>query len=118
MKDLVQSLFGADCEWVEAHDLRRDQVRAATEIVLLWPDGNGYGWLVTECKVLAWKAHGARLLVLNGRRRFFALTPGRWLAYGLRRLAERFWMGELVFSLCFVVISPPLVVWDWVRGHR
>jgi hypothetical protein len=39
-------------------------------------------------------------------------------SYRLRRILERFWVGELAFTVAFVAVSPLLVGWDMIRGHR
>src|SRR5262249_52185548 len=74
MKHLAAATLGEACRFVEAGpDLAPELLRAADEIVLLWPDGNGYGWAPLERAVFRHKAPPARVLVLNGRRRQFEL---------------------------------------------
>lgn len=118
MRDLFHKVFNGDYQFSDADELKAELVRQAEEIVLLWPDGNGYGWFGTEYKVLRWKNRDCSVLVLNGRHRHFQFSPGLWLSYLSRRTLERFWIGEIVFSLIFVVVSPLIVVWDLVRGRR
>ncbi|MDI6792686.1 MAG: hypothetical protein QME81_07455 [bacterium] len=118
MKDLVAEVFGDDFRQIEAKDLRPEDIKKAEEIVLLWPDGNGYGWFRVESQIFAFKKRGAKVMVLNGRRRGFQLTIRLWFGYWLRRFLERFWIGELVFSAVFLVVSPLMVAWDLMRGRK
>jgi hypothetical protein len=117
MRALVTEFLGQDIHWVKAKYLRPNIVKEADKIILLWPDGNGYGWFWVEFRVFAWR-RGSTVMVLNGRRRYFQLTLKLWLAYCLRRFLERFWIGEIVFSIIFLVVSPFLVAWDLLRGHK
>jgi hypothetical protein len=105
-----------DAGTLEASDLSPARLRNVEDIVLLWPDGSGYGWFPVERRIWAWKDKSAKVRVLNGRRRSFRLTSGLWAAYLFRRFMERFWIGEMAFSLLFFVVSPFLVIWDIGRG--
>ncbi len=118
MKDLVESVFLNDYQWVEAKSLRSEILRKVEEIVMIWPDGNGYGWLWVEFRVFLWTDKNCKIMVLNGRRRYFQLTTQVWLAYWLRCFLERFWIGELIFSLIFVVVSPVMAGWDLLKGRK
>jgi hypothetical protein len=90
----------------------------AEEIWLLWPDGNGYGWSKVERSVWKSKRPKVKLVVLNGRRRFFELTPKIRRMYQLRRILERLWVGEVGFTLVLLLIAPFLVGWDFARGRQ
>jgi hypothetical protein len=90
-------------------------IRRGAEVVLLWTDANGIGCSPLE---RALKRRGARVWVLNGRRRFFELTPGRRRLLLYRRALEKFLLGEVLFTLVFFLITPALVAWDAVRGRR
>ena len=63
-------------------------------------------------------ARGTRVLVLNGRQRLFELTPSTWRAYLLRRALEKSFIFEGVFAVVFLIGTPFLIVWDWMRGRR
>lgn len=118
MRDLAGELLGDSCKLMQADALSPENLGNAERIVLLWPDGNGYGWFWVERRTLAWKAGGTKVTVLNGRRRCFDLTMRVWSTYCFRRFLERFWVGELVFSLLFVMVSPLILAWDISRGRR
>ena len=87
------------------------------EIVLLWPDGNGTGWSRLERTILDEKRPSARVIVLNGRRRRFELDRTRWRRFRARRFVQKALVGELVFGLLFVVVTPWLWLADLVRGR-
>ncbi len=118
MLGLARAAFGPDSRVVRAHEIEPRLLADASEIVLLWPDGNGYGWGRVERRVFARKAPSCAVVVLNGRRRRFTLS--RWLRVGylVRRILERFWVAEIAFSLLFLLVSPCLVVWDLATGRR
>lgn len=94
------------------------RIAAARHVVLLWPDAIGYGWAPIERAVFRGKPPGAPVTVVTGRRRRLDLTTRTLLAFRLRRLAERFWLGEAAFAAVLLLSSPFLVVWDLARGRR
>ena len=51
------------------------------KVVLLWPDANGTGWSRLERGVLLRLRPSAEVVVLNGRRRCFALTKRHGLDF-------------------------------------
>jgi hypothetical protein len=90
-------------------------VRHGAEVVILWTDANGIGCSPLEG---ALKRQGARIWVLNGRRRLFELTPERRRHLLCRRALEKFLLGEVLFTMVFFLVTPGLVAWDAVRGRR
>jgi hypothetical protein len=119
LRGLAARYLEPSCRLVEAPEALDSQwLRSADEIVLLWPDGNGYGWWPIERAVLRHKAPRARVSVLNGRSRRFELTPRLLAGYRLRRFLERFWVGEFAFTVAFLALSPFLVGWDLIKGRR
>jgi hypothetical protein len=90
-------------------------VTPGAEVVLLWTDANGIGCSPLE---RALNRSGARIWVLNGRRRLFELTPERRRLLQCRRALEKFLLGEVLFTILFFLITPGLVAWDAVRGRR
>jgi len=115
---LVTQTLGEGCLIVKARHLSESRLKDADEIVLLWPDSNGYGWFGVERRILAWKKKHSKIMILNGRRRCFNLSRSLWIMYLLRRFMERFWIGEIIFSLFFLCISPFLMLWDFIRGKQ
>ena len=93
-------------------------VAAADDIVLLWPDGNGCGWLAVERFVFRHKAPGATVRVINGRRRAFELPRSAWRSCLWRRAIEKSLAGELACFVVFLVSSPFMVAWDAIRGRE
>jgi hypothetical protein len=92
-------------------------LRDAESIVLLWPDGNGYGWTAIERRVWRTRRPDAVVSVLNGRQRSFELTPSLWRRFRLRRALERSWVGEVAFLSAGVLVGLPLLMWDTIRGR-
>ena len=95
-----------------------DALRNARHIVLMWPDAIGFGWTPLEREVFRAKPAGATVSALTGRRRTFELTPLTLLGLRIRRVVERFWLGEALMAVGLLAISPFLVMWDYARGHR
>ncbi len=118
MNSLVTKLFTDNCQWIDARSLRPEFLKNAREVVLLWPDGNGYGWFRVERRIFAWKDENCKVMVLNGRRRYFQLNLGLWTTYLVRRCLERFWVGELGFIVIFMLVSPVITAWDLSRGRK
>jgi len=77
----------------------------ADTIVLLYPDAIGLGFGAIERRL----PRGARIVVLNGRRREFPLDRRTRAALRKRRLLERTMLG---------VATPVLLAADLVRGRR
>lgn len=117
LRSLLARAIPMDVELKEAEDLSIKDVKHVEDIILLWPDGNGYGWFGLERKIFSWKKRGAAVTVLNGRGRYFCLSRAVWGGYLVRRFLERFWIGEIAFSLIFLLVSPFLVIWDLARGR-
>lgn len=119
MLDLARQLFGCEYEVIDAEDVSIDKLRTVSEIVLLWPDGNGYGWYGIEKTMMTHSRQlKIKVAVLNGRRRYFNFDRVVWFNYLLRRFAERFWLGEIFFSFIFLCTSPFVIGWDLIRGRR
>lgn len=103
---------------VETENLTRKMISDAEELILLWNDGNGSGWMGDEFKILFSKNSRAKVRVLNGRRRDFELTFSNWPAFLWRRFLERFWIGEAVLGTTLILLFPFLWVKDSVRGQK
>ncbi|HPA45993.1 MAG TPA: hypothetical protein PK395_09540 [bacterium] len=88
------------------------------EIVLLWPDANGTSWTPLERKILHLKSELTKVVVLNGRRRWFVLNRMTWYGFRLRRLLEKTFICELGFLAVFLCVSPVLVLTDLLRRRR
>jgi hypothetical protein len=123
MRDLVRHAHGEEYadrirQVSGPEGLDEGVLRSLRAIVLLWRDGNGTGWRPIERRVLRHISGSARVLVLNGRRRQFELTPGARRAYLLRRALGKSFVVEAAFFVGFVLTSPFLLLWDQARGHR
>jgi hypothetical protein len=99
-------------------DLDPRELESADHVVLLWRDGNGSGWKAVEKYVLGHTRRGASVTVLNGRRREFALTPGVWRGYLVRRFLEKTFLPEAALFVLFWIVTPWLALWDLVRARR
>ncbi len=114
----------AETAWPEAEIIEIDdavpieRIGRASAIVLLWPDATGYGWASIERAVFSAKRPDARVFALTGRTRTIELLPTTLLAFRVRRLVERLWVGEAVLGAALLLAAPFLVVWDFARGRR
>jgi hypothetical protein len=107
-------------EWTLADDndqLTDAMIRDASRIVLLWPDATGLGSASLEDRVARVKSAATPVFVLNGRRRYFELTPEMRRRFRRRRFMQRFWIGEAAFFAAAVAIGLPLAAWDLIRGR-
>lgn len=121
MRNVAKELLEGNLEFVEAGALNSTHFADTDEIILLWPDAIGYGWHGVEKKIFDLKGSATKVSVLNGRRRYFpfasSVTTLKYQRYACRRFIERFWLGEMVFSIIFVAVTPFIVVYDLVRGR-
>ena len=119
MRALAVEHAGADVVFVDAADVMSSgRLDGAGRIFLLWDDAIGAGWGLGDLKVLMNAPSSATVTVLNGRRRSFALTPRSLAGAWARRFLEASFLGELVFTIAFVIVSPFIVGLDLVRGRR
>jgi hypothetical protein len=119
MRRLASSELGDSATVKHISEFSEQDLEYASEIVLLWPDGNGYGWFQLERRFLNLsRQRNIPLGVLNGRRRMFRVSGSKLIPYWINRNVERFWIGEAVFLAVFLATTPILLAWDWSRGHR
>lgn len=117
--ELSRQVLGESCTIVHPHEPAfTDRLRAASEIVLLWPDAIGSGWRPVERVVFRWKSHDARISVLNGRRRRFELDSRALAGFRVRRVVEHMGFGEIALAAMLILALPFLVVWDLTRGAQ
>lgn len=91
--------------------LLADALRAAYDtVVLVWPDALGLGCELLESALLADPAR--RVLVVNGRRRVYALTRSARRALRLRRFLARTRAVELAFALAVWPLAAALAAVD------
>ena len=90
---------------------------SADNIVLLFADAIGMDFGDIERNV-ARRWPSRRVLVLNGRRRFFDLDAPMRRKLALRRILEATRLPELAFFAVFLVATPVLLVIDALRGRR
>jgi hypothetical protein len=124
MRALVRAMISLRCELIEVPVsldpglvVTAERLEAVQEIVLLWPDAIGSGWRQIERTVFAYKRPATRVSVLNGRRRWFAVTRSSLLTFRIRRAIERFWLGEIALAAGLLLTAPILVAWDTIRGR-
>jgi hypothetical protein len=118
MRNLVESTWpGVEVVEVDG-GVPGGRLAKSDAIVLLWADAIGYGWAPVERAVFRARPRGGRVYALNGRKRTIELTPGTLLAYRLRRVVERLWIGEAVMAGALLLTAPVLVMWDFARGRR
>lgn len=99
-----------DSEW-ESH------ISSADTVFLLYPDSIGVGFSKLESIVFKKRKIWAAVRILNGRKREFLLDKSTRRQLHLRRFLERWMLGESLAMAFFVVITPFILMFDWVRGR-
>ncbi len=89
-------------------------INTADEIVLLFPDAIGLHWEKLERTIKKQRASNAHVSCLNGRGRYFALTPRTHFSLRLRRLLERTLITEFLSSIAFVILTPVFLSYDLI----
>ena len=122
-KDYMAALLGEQHPGATVADVDRDanwpeQVARAGQVVLLYPDAIGMGFSGIERKLVRAMRPGAALLVLNGRRRDFPLSVRMHRGLRFRRFLAWTMLPEFVAMTAFILITPFLLAWDWLRGRR
>lgn len=103
---------------VEAGELDRVDWKAVRDVVFLWPDAIGVGWRGIEGDVFRRLPASARVMVLNGRRRYFNMREHGRAGFLWRRTLDKTFAFEFVFLAGFLLGSPVLALVDRVRGRR
>jgi hypothetical protein len=98
-------------DWVVA-------VSDADVVVLLYADAIGLGYSYLERQLHARTQPWTAVRVLNGRQRDFVLNRGTLWSLRMRRLIERAMLGEGVFLLLFVFVTPFLLLKDLFGERR
>ena len=105
--------------FMDVADVARAGIAEQTsDIYLLWDDSIGTGWAFADLRLLMKAPRGAKVMVLNGRRRCYRLSVRSLVSAWTRRAIEFAYVGELAFTLAFVLVSPFIVGMDLVRGRR
>lgn len=99
-----------EAEWWRAAE-------GAREIVFLYPDSIGLGFLPLERRVRE-LAPAARLSALNGRRRTYRLDTRIRRALRLRRFLEWTMLIEFGLGAALLTATPFLLAYDLARGRR
>ena len=90
----------------------------ADVIVLLYADAIGLGFSDVERSLNGRTCPWTAVRVLNGRQRGFILNRGALWALRMRRLIERMMLGEVVFFVFFLCVTPYLLVRDLLGGRN
>jgi len=93
-------------------------IKDADVIVLLYADPIGLGFSDVERLLDGNKLRWAAVRILNGRRRDFVLNRGTLWALRMRRLIARMMLGEMVFFIIFLFVTPWLLVRDLLGGRN
>jgi hypothetical protein len=118
MKNLANKKFDNNYELIDGYKLSKNdliKISQTNKIVLLWENSNGYHWFNIERKIFSLKNKDAKIMILNGRKRYFELNKQTWFRYLFVRNFERFWVGEILFTILFIIISPIIVIWDFIK---
>jgi len=89
----------------------------ADVVVLLYPDAIGLGFAPIERRIAPSKKDWTTVRVLNGRRREFVLTPAVAASLRWRRALSRLMVGEILFTLVFIIATPAFLILDFI-GRR
>ena len=95
-----------------------NNLQEADMVVLLYPDAIGQGFYRLETKVQRRKKRCAAIRALNGRRREFLLNHATLYSLRVRRIMERWMLGEVAALIVFAFITPVLLVIDLWKGRR
>lgn len=121
-REYMESLFrrrfpyGALVE-VKNGAIPSELIDASGSIVLLFPDAIGLDFARIE-QAISTRWPSKRLLALNGRRRLLRLDRQTRRQFLLCRFLEKWRLPEIAFFVLFVVVTPFLLIFDLMRGHR
>lgn len=101
----------ADPAWQQA-------AAGADTVVLLYPDAIGLGYGPLEREIAGLKKDWAAVRVLSGKRQQFLLTRAALLGLRMRRLFSRLLVGEMLFTVVFLVVTPLFLLVDWIGGRK
>jgi hypothetical protein len=119
MKDLFTEYFREGVFINIHHDpFWHQNLGEADRIVLLYPDAIGQGFYRLETKVQRRKKRFAVIRALNGRRREFLLNRTTLYSLRVRRIMERWMLGEVAALILFTFVTPVLLVIDLLKGRR
>lgn len=97
-------------------DLSTIDWKALDRVILLWPDASGMGWSPVEREVFRRMGPQTTLMVLNGRRRSFALTKTQWTTWRFRRFVDKWFIGDTAALALLLIATPFLALADMFRG--
>jgi hypothetical protein len=84
-------------------------------VVIAYPDPLGFGWGGLERRLR--DAGASNIIVINGRRQVFTLTPETRSSLVRRRLFANCRLVELFFALAVVPVAACLALKDRLHGH-
>ncbi len=88
----------------------KERIYGVDIVVLLYPDSIGQGFEQIEKIVTREKK---KLYALNGRKRFFELTPDILKSLKIRRIFEKYFALEIITSFLFPFFSIPYFVYEF-----
>lgn len=88
--------------------------RGYRHVVLIYPDALGLGCENAEHRLLRDRD---RLLIINGRRRVFAVTPSFSYQMDLRRWLAEFRAVERLLAIAVRPVARVLAAWDWMHAR-
>ena len=94
----------------------RKELGMAKEVVLLYPDAIGLGYMPLERAVKS--KSGCEVTVLNGRKRLFPFSGEARRALYWRRFLQYSMAPEILITVIFVILSPVFWVADLFRVKR
>lgn len=94
-----------------------EKISSVDTIFLLYPDSIGLGFSRIEKNILSCVKDNSSIYVLNGRRRELLLDASTRRKICMRRFFEQWMVGEMCAVPLFIVITPVLLLIDWMRGR-
>lgn len=122
-KQYMKSLFMEFFPFGEFIDIGQDRewptrVKGTDMVALLYPDAIGMGFCKTEIDLKRIAPKGCKIFILNGRRRMVEFDRPTRRALYIRRLLERYMIGEMTAAVGIVLATPFLWLWDQLRGKK
>lgn len=103
---------------IDKDSLWRDKLSDVDTVALLYSDAIGQGFYCLEKEVQRQKQKSTAMRALNGRRRDFLLNRSTLLGLRIRRVIERFMIGEMAALILFILVTPVFLLEDLLRRRR
>ncbi len=99
-------------------DLEKIDFDAYEKIILLYPDSTGLGWYAIERIILKNVNEMKNIYIINGRGRKIVFNKLNLMSLRIKRCLERSLLGEIIFTVFFIVSTPFLLIKDLINGKN